>query len=294
MAMARHALADDRAVEDIERREQRGRAVADVIMGHRSGPALLDRQARLGAVECLDLALLVDREHQAVRRRVEIDPTTSRNLAANAGSCDSLKRRTRCGCRPCAAQMRCTERSEMPLAAAIARPVQWVVSPGGSARVSATTSSTSADGNGGRPGFRVLSCSRPATPSRMNRSCQRHTQGFETPARRMISAVPQPSPVARMIRTRHTCFCRLLRSATTAASRSRSAALTSILIPSRIAHYRTDPVFMESYDCVVPLGQEFLHERTHADRVQFFMPRDAFRDIAPLLDAALGSTLDTP
>src|SRR5271167_4033855 len=144
----------------------------------------------------------------------------------------------------------------MPLAAAIARPVQWVVSPGGSARVSATTSSTSADGNGGRPGFRVLSCSRPATPSRMNRSCQRHTQGFETPARRMISAVPQPSPVARMIRTRHTCFCRLLRSATTAASRSRSAALTSILIPSRIAHYRTDPVFMESYDCVVPLGDK--------------------------------------
>jgi hypothetical protein len=42
------------------------------------------------------------------------------------------------------------------------------------------------------------------------------------------------------------------------------------------------------------LGQEFLHERSHADRVQFFMPRDAFRDIAPLLDAALGSTLDTP
>ena len=42
------------------------------------------------------------------------------------------------------------------------------------------------------------------------------------------------------------------------------------------------------------LGQEFLHERTHIDRVQFFMTRDAFQDIAPLLDAALGSTLDTP
>ena len=42
------------------------------------------------------------------------------------------------------------------------------------------------------------------------------------------------------------------------------------------------------------LGQEFLHERTHIDRVQFFMARDAFRDIAPLLDGALGSTLDTP
>ncbi len=42
------------------------------------------------------------------------------------------------------------------------------------------------------------------------------------------------------------------------------------------------------------LGQEFLHERTHTDRVQFFMSRDAFRDIASLLDAACGSVLDTP
>jgi IS5 family transposase len=42
----------------------------------------------------------------------------------------------------------------------------------------------------------------------------------ETPARRMISAVPQPSPVARMIRARQTCFCGLLRSATTRSSRS--------------------------------------------------------------------------
>jgi AraC-like DNA-binding protein len=42
------------------------------------------------------------------------------------------------------------------------------------------------------------------------------------------------------------------------------------------------------------LGQEFLHERTHVERVQFILARDAFRDIAPLLDAASGSTLDTP
>jgi len=42
------------------------------------------------------------------------------------------------------------------------------------------------------------------------------------------------------------------------------------------------------------LGQEFLHERTHIDRVSFLMARDAFGDIAPLLDSACGSTLDTP
>jgi AraC-like DNA-binding protein len=42
------------------------------------------------------------------------------------------------------------------------------------------------------------------------------------------------------------------------------------------------------------LGQEFLHERTHIDRVSFVMARDAFRDITPLLDAACGSLLDAP
>jgi hypothetical protein len=43
----------------------------------------------------------------------------------------------------------------------------------------------------------------------MNRSYQRHTHGFDTPARRMTSAVPQPSAVAKMIRARQTCFCGL-------------------------------------------------------------------------------------
>jgi AraC-like DNA-binding protein len=41
------------------------------------------------------------------------------------------------------------------------------------------------------------------------------------------------------------------------------------------------------------LGQEFLHERTHVARVQVLMARDAFQEIAPLLDAACGSVLDT-
>jgi hypothetical protein len=41
---------------------------------HRSGAALLQRQARLRAVERLDLRLLVDRQHDGVRRRVDIKP----------------------------------------------------------------------------------------------------------------------------------------------------------------------------------------------------------------------------
>jgi hypothetical protein len=55
VAMARHALPDHRAVENIERREQGGRVIADVVMRHGAGPAALYRQAGLGAVERLNL-----------------------------------------------------------------------------------------------------------------------------------------------------------------------------------------------------------------------------------------------
>ena len=71
VAVALHVAADDGAVEDVQRGEQRGGAVPLVVVGHRAGAALLHRQAGLGAVERLDLALLVDREHDGVRRRVD-------------------------------------------------------------------------------------------------------------------------------------------------------------------------------------------------------------------------------
>jgi len=57
---------------------------------------------------------------------------------------------------------------------------------------------TAAAGSGGFPGLRVLSGVSPATPPAMKRACQRHTTGFDLPERRMISAVPQPSAVAKI------------------------------------------------------------------------------------------------
>jgi AraC-like DNA-binding protein len=42
------------------------------------------------------------------------------------------------------------------------------------------------------------------------------------------------------------------------------------------------------------MGKEFESERTWTDRVQLYMPRDVFRDVSPLLDAAVGTSLDTP
>src|SRR3954463_11165424 len=81
----------------------------------------------------------------------------SRNLLINAGSLDSLKVRTRCGTSPCAFEMPCTALRLIPIAFAMARPVQCVVSPGGTWRVSSTTRSTVALGSGGVRGGRVLS-----------------------------------------------------------------------------------------------------------------------------------------
>jgi hypothetical protein len=56
---------------------------------------------------------------------------------------------------------------------------------------------------------------------------------------RMISLVPKPSAVSNTIRERQTCFWRLLRAATIASSRSRSAVLTLTLIAIRILKTRT-------------------------------------------------------
>lgn len=78
-------------------------------------------------------------------------------------------------------------------ALAIARTVQWVASWSGASNVSLTTLSTTTLSRGAFPGGRLLSLSRPSTPSAMNRSCQRHTQGLDFPVAAMIACVPRPT-----------------------------------------------------------------------------------------------------
>ena len=78
--MAAHAFADDLARGDIERRKQSRGSVALVVVGHRAGAALLQRKSGLGAIERLDLAFLVDRQHQRLVRRVEVKPDNVLNL----------------------------------------------------------------------------------------------------------------------------------------------------------------------------------------------------------------------
>ncbi len=74
VAMLGHAAADHGAVQHIQRGEQGGGAVALVIVGH--GPAFprLQRQSRLGTVERLDLAFLVDGDDHRMGGRVHVQP----------------------------------------------------------------------------------------------------------------------------------------------------------------------------------------------------------------------------
>jgi hypothetical protein len=84
-------------------------------------------------------------------------------------------------------------------------------------------------------GFAGLVMQQPVDPTSINPRCQRHTQGLDTPARRITSAVPRPSAVARMIRARQTCFRARLRLQTTASSRSRSPGPSRTSTSFRIA-----------------------------------------------------------
>ena len=70
--MALHISANDLAFQYVEGCEQCRCAVALVVMGHCAASAPLHRQARLGAVDGLDLRLFVDREDDGVGGRIDI------------------------------------------------------------------------------------------------------------------------------------------------------------------------------------------------------------------------------
>jgi hypothetical protein len=62
-------FADHFPVEHVQGGEERGRAIPLVVMGHGAAAPLFHRQAWLGAIQRLNLALLIDREHQGLLRR---------------------------------------------------------------------------------------------------------------------------------------------------------------------------------------------------------------------------------
>jgi hypothetical protein len=253
MPVALHVPPEDFTGQDIQRREQRGRSVPLVVVGHGCTAALLHRQPRLGAVERLDLGLLVDREHHGMDGRTDVEVHDVVQFVHEGGVLRQFE--------DTPAMRRKPVRSPDPLATpsptafAIARAVQWVASCGGGACVSRTTSAVLPAEIGALPGGRVLSDSRPSTPASANRACQRQTVVFDFPAAAMMACVPSPSAVSRMIRARQTCFWAAFRSETIASSLRWSEAETVLEIPVRMTQIRTEGARRESQIGLFRLGQ---------------------------------------
>jgi hypothetical protein len=91
VAVARQAVVDHLARRDVKRCEQGGGAVPLVIMSHRAGASLLERQARLGTIESLDLALLVHREDDRPLGRIEIEADDVAELLHESGIVGELE-----------------------------------------------------------------------------------------------------------------------------------------------------------------------------------------------------------
>lgn len=211
--VALHGAADGRAVQDIAGGEQRGGAVALMVVGHRSRSPGLDRQTRLRPVQRLNLALLVDRQHHGMGRRRDVETDDVGPFLGEARILGDLvlNDRQRWGTRPRAFQIAWTVDAATRAALAMARSVQWVASCGGGSCVSRTISATTSSAIGALPGGRLLSRSSPPGPSSMKRSCQRQTPTFDSPVSGLIAMVPRPSSLNKTMRARQTCFCGLAR-----------------------------------------------------------------------------------
>jgi hypothetical protein len=97
-----------------------------------------------------------------------------------------------------------------------------------------------------RPQRRDARTSRLVSQETVKRSCQRQTQVFDLPVRRMISLVPTPSALNSTISARQTCLCGALRSRVSTFRRRRSAGLRVMEIPVRMRQTRMRPIPWES------------------------------------------------
>src|SRR6266851_10431188 len=74
MPMPLAALREDRALRGVQRRKQRGRPVASVIMRHALDVAESHRQHRLGAFERLNLTLFIHAQNHCIFRWIQVQP----------------------------------------------------------------------------------------------------------------------------------------------------------------------------------------------------------------------------
>ena len=88
--VALHIASDNCPVEDVQGGEERRGSVALVVVGHSAQTPLLHGQARLGAVERLDLAFLVYGQDDGVGGRIDVKPNDIAQFATKFGSFESL------------------------------------------------------------------------------------------------------------------------------------------------------------------------------------------------------------
>src|ERR1039458_4980424 len=62
------------SLQQVERGKQSGGSVSLVVVGHGAAAAFLERQDRLGPIERLYLALLIDAKHDGLVRRIQVEP----------------------------------------------------------------------------------------------------------------------------------------------------------------------------------------------------------------------------
>ena len=154
-----------------------------VVVRHGRQPALLERQPRLRPVERLDLRLLVDREHDGVGRRVDVQPDDGAQLGGEARVVGELE-----GAHPVRLQ---AVRAPDPLHRAGAdadrrrhgrgRSSAWsrpAASPAWSARPPAPPRRRPAAGYATAGSCHAAG---PRPPRSMNRSCQRQTATLLVP-----------------------------------------------------------------------------------------------------------------
>ena len=110
---------DHGAVSDVERGEQAGDAVPDVVVGAALGHARHHRQHRLRAVQGLDLGLLVHAEHHRLLGRVQVQPDDVADLVHELRVGGQLERVRRCGLSSNARQIRPTVDFDSPVRSAI-------------------------------------------------------------------------------------------------------------------------------------------------------------------------------
>ncbi len=183
MAVVRHAAPDDRAVKHVERGEQGCRAVALIVLRHGPAFAWLQREAGLGALKSLDLALLVDRDDDRVVRRVHAEANNVLDLGGEGRIVRPLE---------CAQAMGApdalngTQRNPAGLRHSPSGPMG-----DGAGGLGAAQRDDPRDNGllaiGAVPGLRVLSRSKPSTPSSAMRRRQRQTARRLTPAWRATS-----------------------------------------------------------------------------------------------------------